>query len=613
MSTSLPTSTSAPVSCRRATMAAGWRRALVAAAVALSTTCGGGGAVDAPARLHGRVWCGGPVAGATVRVYQLVDGAQMALLAEEVTGGDGRFEARADGYEHLLVVADGGRFVDAAGATITIPPGQGLRSIARDVVGGEARDVLVTPLTDVLVGLVDARAAAGEPFNERALPRVYDRLTAHLDFDPTRTPIADLGGPLAAGDNAAQHALTLRGLGEVAAQAAADLRVTAQDVSTLSIALALRADAGSAEARLDGNVGPDGAAPLHLGASCPADGPGARASCRITSNTLRSELAGGVLRFLARDQATGLGRADVLGWVSAIAANADRDLFAGDAPQAPDRVGPRIAWARPAVDATLAGTIAVEVTAEDEVGVDTIDVALVAVDAAPADPPLAIVADTEPARGRFVGNLDTIALTEGAAALRATARDLDGNVTIATRPITINNIDGGTISGVVVKGRVASATVRIYRYAGGVRGGLLGQGTTAADGTFTNVALADGYAGPLLIEAGFGGTYAEEAGTATVTLDVADALRTIVPAYADGGAPATVVVSPLTSVAVSYREQLAAAAGAQDVPAQWQTAAAAIERQLGVTNIRAIVPLAPEAMTALTAGARYGLVLVGLS
>jgi hypothetical protein len=116
-------------------------------------------------------------------------------------------------------------------------------------------------------------------------------------------------------------------------------------------------------------------------------------------------------------------------------------LFAGDAPQAPDRVGPRIAWARPAVDATLAGTIAVEVTAEDEVGVDTIDVALVAVDAAPADPPLAIVADTEPARGRFVGNLDTIALTEGAAALRATARDLDGNVTIATRPITINNID----------------------------------------------------------------------------------------------------------------------------------------------------------------------------
>ena len=39
----------------------------------------------------------------------------------------------------------------------------------------------------------------------------------------------------------------------------------------------------------------------------------------------------------------------------------------------------------------------------------------------------------------------------------------------------------------------------------------------------------------------------------------------------------------------------------QDVPAQWQTAAAAIQRQLGVTNVTAVVPLAPAEMSTLTA------------
>ncbi|HVV88222.1 MAG TPA: hypothetical protein VHE35_34510, partial [Kofleriaceae bacterium] len=177
---------SMPVSPSRTSLALG---ALVAIGAACALTCSGGAGVDAPARLHGQVWCGGPVAGATVRVYQLVDGQQLAQLAEQVTGADGRFDVHAAGYQHLLVVADGGRFTDG-GATILVPAGHGLRGIAVDVAAGEDRDVEVTPLTDVLAGLALARAASGEPFND-ALALVHDRLTAHLDFDPTRTPIAD--------------------------------------------------------------------------------------------------------------------------------------------------------------------------------------------------------------------------------------------------------------------------------------------------------------------------------------------------------------------------------------------------------------------------------------
>src|SRR5689334_17795779 len=79
--------------------------AVLLAGLGLGGSCGGPD-VDVPATLHGRVWCGGPVAGAAVRVYQLVDGAQLGLLAMAVTDADGRFDARAAGYQHLLVVAD---------------------------------------------------------------------------------------------------------------------------------------------------------------------------------------------------------------------------------------------------------------------------------------------------------------------------------------------------------------------------------------------------------------------------------------------------------------------------------------------------------------------------
>jgi hypothetical protein len=585
---------------------------VIVSAAAASATCGGGSATDAPAHLHGQVWWGGPVAGATVRAYQLVDGERLALLADDVTGDDGRFDLRADGYEHLLVVADGGRFVEG-GATIAIPSGDGLRAIARDVGGGESREVTVSPLTDVLVTLAYARAAAGEPFNTVALPEVDDHLTAHLDFDPGRTPIASLAGPLAAGDAATRHALALRALVELAGRAAADLRVSAQDVSTLALVDNLRLDASSAEARLDGNLDASGAAPLHVGALCPPDAAGARASCRITSNTLRGELAGGVLRYLAADDTTGLARADVLGWVTHLASNDDPALFAGDPPEPADRIAPLVAWRQPADGAALTGAIAIEVTATDDVGVDDLTVTVAAADADPDDPPLTTLVDDDPTPARVAGTLATAALPEGPLVLRAIAHDLDGNRAVATRAVTIDNVHGGTISGLVVKGRVDGATVTIYRYAGGVRGAPLGQGVTAGGGIFTNVALADGYSGPLLIEAGGGGHYDEEAGTATVTLDVADTLRTIVPAYGDGDAPASVIVSPLTSFAVSYRELLAALGEGATVGEQWQRATAALEAWFGVANLRTVAPLLPEQMTTLTAGARYGLVLVGLS
>ena len=77
----------------------------------------------------------------------------------------------------------------------------------------------------------------------------------------------------------------------------------------------------------------------------------------------------------------------------------------------------------------------------------------------------------------------------------------------------------------------------------------VGTGTTQPDGSFTNVLIAENTSGPLLVEVGGGGTYAEDSQPATVvTLDVNDVLRTIIPAFTDGGATSGVVVSPATEL-----------------------------------------------------------------
>ncbi|MEZ4403199.1 MAG: Ig-like domain-containing protein [Kofleriaceae bacterium] len=185
---------------------------------------------------------------------------------------------------------------------------------------------------------------------------------------------------------------------------------------------------------------------------------------------------------------------------------------------------------------------------------------------------------------------------------------------MATRQIVINQVAAGTLSGVVVKARLDGATVTVYRFDAGVRGAQVGTGTTAADGAFTNLQIAEGTSGALLLETS-GGQYAEDAQPATlVTTDVTDHLRTVIPAFVDGGAVSNVVVSPLTTLAVAYLEYLTGAGvGGADLAARWATAHAAVEAHFGVADIRAVTPSAPNQIDTLAAADRYGLVLVGIS
>ncbi len=594
--------------------AGSWWRGLAVAAVVASLTCGGDdGGGTGGASLSGTAYWSGPLRGATVVVHQLVDGQRTLDLGRTTTADDGSWSLEHDGYEHVEIDIIGGSYTEASGGEVALDANTTLRGVVLDLQIGEQRSgVVVSPYTHLIVALGRARLASGakESTYGAAVGKAVERLTAHLTFDPTKTAVAPVSAAAGSPTEQVKYALALAGLSKLAALAAADQGATVQSVNTVELTKVLARDAGSVEALFDGNA----SEVLFVGASCPPptgcsmEGPGCYATCHIHSNSLRSRLGSAILSFLLTPQnGTTLTRDDVAPWLEGVRANVDSELFGTDATEPFDSIGPTITWVAPAADTTVAGSIAVEVTAADPVGVMSLTVT------AETPTPMQLV-DTDPAPERFAATFSTLGLAEGALILTATATDTEENSTAAPRMINLNNISGGTASGVIYKGRVGAATVRIYQFMNGVRGTQVGTGTTASDGSFTNVMIADGYTGPLLVEAGFGGTYPEEAANATVTLDVNDRLRTVIPTYADGGAISSLMVTPLTSFAVTYFEYLQQSSqGGTTVPARWTTARSAMESHFGVANIYSLTPLAPAEMTTFNAPARYGLILVGLS
>lgn len=580
---------------------------------AVGLSCGGddGGDTGADTELSGVVWYSGPVEGAEIVVWQVFEGERTLEVGRTTTDAEGAWSVNVGlSFESLEIDAIGGAYVEGGGL-VELDGSAVLRGVALDVQPAEKRgDVAVTPWTDLVVALGRARLARGdaETTYDAAMARARDLVAAHLDFDPTHTAIAGLGAPAGSPTEPVRYALSLAGAGRLAATVASDSGLTEQDVNTSDLAAVLALDAGSDEALLDGNgdlltLGPACALPP----GCDARGDGCRATCAIYWNTLRSRLALAIAAFLGDGavNGTGLDREDVQSWLSHLASNDEPELFGG--PVEPlDSMGPTITWVAPAGGAVVSGIVDLEVTAADPVGVASLTVEAVG----PTPTP---VTDTDPAPEAFAGALDTTPLPEGPLTLRATAIDEEGNTATAELVVTADNIDGGTVSGVVFKGPVGGATVEVFRFDGGVKGALLGSGTTASDGGFVNITLDDGYSGPLLIEAGGAGTYTEEAASGTtVTLDVNDRLRSVVADYQDGDALALVAVTPLTSFAVTYYEFVSTQQSGTFAD-EWEAARSAIEAHFDVPDIVGLAPQRPAEMTTFSSAAKYGLVLAGLS
>ncbi|MBE7449237.1 MAG: Ig-like domain-containing protein [Kofleriaceae bacterium] len=603
-----------PAPPRRSRVGVWLRRAFAVAVVAASLTCGGDGGSTLKSTTSGvAYWSGGgPVRNATVVAWQMVDGERTFELGRATTDANGRWELTTEGYEHIEYDVVGGSYVEASGGEVTLDSNTILRGIVLDVpIGGTRSGITISPLTDLAVTLGHARRAANkEDTYGASVHKAVERLTNHFGFDPLTTPVASPAAPASSPTAEVKYGLVLAGLSQLARSVAEQQGATTQSINTVVWTRTLGRDAGSAEALFDGV----GAAPLFVGASCPpppgcsVEGPGCYADCRAQSNTLKARIGAQILSFLRTSQnGTTLTRNDVEAWLEEVRVRVDADLFGSDPAEEWDQVGPTITWVTPAADATVAGSIAVEVTATDPLGIASLTVT------AETPTPMQLV-DTDPAPERFAATFSTVGLPEGALTLTATATDSQENRSDATRAIDINNIAFGTGSGLVYKGRIANASVRIYAFQGGVRGTMLGQGTTTSSGAFENVQIADGYNGPLLVEAGFAGTYPEEAASSTVTLDVNDRLRTVIPSYTDGGAVSSLVISPLTSFATTYLEYLQQTnQGGSTLAERWTTARTAMETHFGVANIYSLTPQAPSEMTTFNAGARYGMIMVGLS
>ncbi|KAB2911440.1 MAG: hypothetical protein F9K40_00780 [Kofleriaceae bacterium] len=603
-----------PAPPRRSRVGTWLRRAFAVSMVAASLTCGGDGGSTLKSTTSGvAYWSGGgPVRNATIIAWQMVDGERTFELGRTTTDENGRWEITTEGYEHIEYDVVGGSYAEASGGEVTLDSNTILRGIVLDVpIGGTRSGITISPLTDLAVTLGHARRAANkEDTYGDSVHKAVERLTNHFGFDPLTTPVASPAAPASSPTAEVKYGLVLAGLSQLARSVAEQQGATTQSINTVVWTRTLGRDAGSAEALFDGV----GAAPLFVGASCPpppgcsVEGPGCYADCRAQSNTLKARIGAQILSFLRTSQnGTTLTRNDVEAWLEEVRTRVDGDLFGSDPAEEWDQVGPAITWVTPVADATVAGSIAVEVTATDPLGIASLTVT------AETPTPLQLV-DTDPAPERFAATFSTVGLPEGPLTLTATALDTQDNRSDAPRSILLDNVSGGTVSAIVYKGRVENATVRIYEFQNGVRAAQVGSATTASDGSVTNVMVANGYSGPLLVEAGFSGTYPEEAATATVTLDVNDRMRTIVPSYAEGNAISNLVVSPLSSFAVTYFEYLQQTnQGGSTLAERWTTARTAMETHFGVANIYNLTPQAPSEMTTFNAGARYGMIMVGLS
>lgn len=150
-----------------------------------------------------------------------------------------------------------------------------------------------------------------------------------------------------------------------------------------------------------------------------------------------------------------------------------------------------------------------------------------------------------------------------------------------------------TISGSVVKGPVASATVTVKNAGSGA---VLGSTTTGTGGSYS---LSVPFTGDVVVEVS-GGSYVDEATGATTML--AGPLKVVLNA---NGGNVTGVVTPLTTMAYTY----AFGVGGTPTATAYNTMAAtlATQFQLGEVNLATTVPEVSGA------GNSYGRVLAGLS
>ncbi len=168
----------------------------------------------------------------------------------------------------------------------------------------------------------------------------------------------------------------------------------------------------------------------------------------------------------------------------------------------------------------------------------------------------------------------------------------------------------GTLEGVAHDAPLINAPVKVYAWDSGTKGELLGSGTTGPDGDYELTITSPSR--PVLVVAGDGGSYVEEASGVSVSL-VAGQTMSAITNYVSGQ-KITVQVTPFTHLAACYAEHLL---NEGEIPADAITVSNSMVSSLVGVEIIRTKPLdvtnPSSANYDLTPGHKYGFLTAGIS
>ena len=175
----------------------------------------------------------GVVAGAQVTLYSFTNGARGKRIAGATTDENGNYSIEVQAPSQLILIeATGGQYIEqATGTVIMIPDGHVLRSIA-NYPSGEAIEVMVTPLTQLVAGLTAYKAQNGTPLLQ-AYSEAKTAIDAFFTFDTSAVIPIDItngGGTISTVSSEAVYGFQLAGLSSWSAWASYRNKVTAHTV-----------------------------------------------------------------------------------------------------------------------------------------------------------------------------------------------------------------------------------------------------------------------------------------------------------------------------------------------------------------------------------------------
>jgi hypothetical protein len=393
--------------------------------------------------LTGQVVVSGALRRAAVSVDQLETSDPAMTVRDHVTDtttdDDGRFSVDVGSYSGLLLVrATGGSFVDlSTGATIQLDTSNGLASFAVLGLGEQRDDVLVSPIGHLIVtrtrSSTDQFPGAPHPV-VLAAQAASEHLNRHFgNVDWTRLKLGSLDVVATSPTEPIRAALVQAALSELAHDIAMAAGASPQDVSVMRLTQQLAADleVGTFDGN-DHNNPSDFTQGLQVGvcgpvASCtiPASGctvGACRPLCDLYAGTPRALLAGAMTEVIGSSiNRTRLSTLDILAVARAMSNNIDDTLFDACIEEL-DRLPPKLAWIDPTPKPMtyVRGVVAVKVQAVDD-----------------TDPMPAVWIDAQAPTARIAeAAIDTTAIN-GPLAVRATAKDMAGNVATLSLPAVI--------------------------------------------------------------------------------------------------------------------------------------------------------------------------------